>query len=72
MNGQQAFAPVLDALSTMQSNVSSVQKGQAHTYLEQFQKSSEAWTSTFAMLHSPQATDEAKLFAATTLKGKVW
>jgi transportin-3 len=72
MNGQQAFAPVLDALATMsQSNVADSQKGQAHSYLEQFQKSAEAWTSTFAMLQSPQSTDEAKLFAATTLKGKV-
>lgn len=69
MNG--AFAPVLDALATMKSNVGNAQKGQAHTYLEQFQKSAEAWTSTFDMLQSPQASDEAKLFAATTLKGKV-
>ena len=72
MNGQQALVPVLSALATMQSNVGNAQKGQAHTYLEQFQKSQEAWTSTFAMLQSPQATDEARLFAATTLKGKVW
>lgn len=71
MNGQQAFAPVLSALATMSSNVDRAQKGQAHQYLEQFQKSSEAWTSTFAILQSPEATDEAKLFAATTLKGKV-
>ncbi|KAK3719285.1 Nuclear import receptor [Vermiconidia calcicola] len=71
-SGQQAFAPVLNALATMQqSNVGDAQKGQAHSYLEQFQKSSEAWTSTFAMLQSPQSTDEAKLFAATTLKGKI-
>lgn len=47
------------------------QKTQAHEFLEQFQKSQEAWTSTFAILQSPQAADEAKLFAATTLKGKV-
>lgn len=70
MNGN-AFAPVMDALATMKSNVGSNQKGQAHSYLEQFQKSSEAWTSTFEMLQSPLATDEARLFAATTLKGKV-
>ena len=67
--GQQAFAPVLDALATMQSTVGN--KVQAHSYLEQFQKSSEAWTSTFAILQSSEATAEAKLFAATTLKGKV-
>ena len=72
-NANDAFAPVLNALATMQqSNVGDTQKGQAHSYLEQFQKSSEAWTSTFAMLQAPQASDEARLFAATTLKGKVW
>lgn len=69
MNG--AFAPVLDALATMKSNTGNAQKTQAHNYLEQFQKSAEAWTSTFELLQSPQASDEAKLFAATTLKGKV-
>ncbi|KAF2484969.1 armadillo-type protein [Neohortaea acidophila] len=69
---QQPFAPVLSALATMQSNVGNAQKGQAHSFLEQFQKSSEAWTSTFAMLQATQQTsDEAKLFAATTLKGKI-
>jgi transportin-3 len=68
---QEAFAPVLAALATMSSNADRSQKGQAHTYLEQFQKSSEAWTSTFAILQTPSSTDEAKLFAATTLKGKV-
>jgi len=31
----------------------------------------EAWTTTFSMLHAADTTDEAKLFAATTLKGKV-
>lgn len=68
---QQAFAPVLAALATMQGNVDRAQKGQAHQYLEHFQKSTEAWTTTFAILQSPEATDASKLFAATTLKGKV-
>lgn len=91
----QAFAPVLAALSTMESNVDRAQKGQAHEYLEQFQKSvcpadsmsinaikdnrasanpciqAEAWTSTISMLQTQDATFQAKLFAATTLKGKV-
>ncbi|KAI7236987.1 ARM repeat-containing protein [Hortaea werneckii] len=71
MNGQQAFAPVLSALATMSSNADRSQKGQAHQYLEQFQKSEEAWSATFAILHAPQSSDEAKLFAATTLKGKI-
>jgi len=67
----QAFAPVLAALATMSSTGNREQKAQAHAYLEEFQKSPEAWTSTFAILQSADATDEAKLFAATTLKGKV-
>lgn len=67
------FAPVLSALATMSSTgIDRATKHNAHNYLEQFQKSSEAWTSTFAILQSPDSTDEAKLFAATTLKGKVW
>ena len=36
---QQAYAPIMAALATMQSNVDRAQKGQAHEYLEQFQKS---------------------------------
>lgn len=35
----QAFAPVLAALATMQSNVSRSDKTHAHEYLEKFQKS---------------------------------
>lgn len=36
---QQAFAPVLAALDTMQGNVDRAQKGRAHEFLETFQKS---------------------------------
>ncbi|KAF2722007.1 ARM repeat-containing protein [Polychaeton citri CBS 116435] len=73
MNGSstQAFAPVLSALATMSSTADRSQKNQAHTFLEQYQKSSEAWSSTFAILQSQDSSDEAKLFAATTLKGKI-
>ncbi|KAF2235675.1 ARM repeat-containing protein [Viridothelium virens] len=67
----EAFAPVLAALTTMQSNVDRAQKGKAHEYLENFQKSTDAWTTTFSILHSTDAPVEAKLFAATTLKGKI-
>ena len=55
----------------MQSNADRAQKGEAHTYLEQFQKSSEAWTLSFEILQAPASDDQAKLFAATTLKGKI-
>ncbi|KAL8780488.1 MAG: hypothetical protein Q9213_006448 [Squamulea squamosa] len=63
--------PVLAALSTMQANVERAQKSQAHAYLEKFQKSPEAWTKTHSLLSSPGTIAEAKLFAATTLKGKI-
>ncbi|KAF2091580.1 ARM repeat-containing protein [Saccharata proteae CBS 121410] len=55
----------------MQSNVDRAQKGQAHEYLEQFQKSEQAWETNFTILQSADTAVEAKLFAATTLKGKI-
>ncbi|KAJ5787028.1 hypothetical protein N7457_002018 [Penicillium paradoxum] len=67
----QAFAPVLAAVATMQGNVPRSEKTQAHEFLEKFQKSIEAWTTTHAILQSPDVPVEAKLFAATTLKGKI-
>ncbi|KAL8679895.1 MAG: hypothetical protein Q9186_003865 [Xanthomendoza sp. 1 TL-2023] len=55
----------------MQANVERSQKSQAHEYLENFQKSPEAWNKTHSILSSPKTIAEAKLFAATTLKGKI-
>ncbi|ENI02157.1 hypothetical protein COCC4DRAFT_174979 [Bipolaris maydis ATCC 48331] len=55
----------------MASSADRAQKEQAHQFLEQFQKSEEAWTTTLAMLESNSADAAAKLFAATTLKGKI-
>ncbi|PIA92702.1 hypotheticalsprotein [Cercospora beticola] len=71
MTVNEAFAPVLSALAIMSSSADKSQKTQAHAFLEQFQKSQDAWTHTFSILQSAQSTDEAKLFAATTLKGKI-
>ncbi|KAI9774581.1 MAG: Nuclear import receptor [Geoglossum simile] len=67
---QQAFAPVLAALATLQGNVERTQKSQAHDFLERFQKSPEAWAAMHSLLRS-DASAEAKIFAATTLKGKI-
>ncbi|KAK8090951.1 hypothetical protein PG994_000456 [Apiospora phragmitis] len=68
---QEAFAPaaVLDAVLTMRSNDAG-RKKKAATYLENFQKSPSAWTTTITILKS-DAEPEAKVFAATTLKGKI-
>lgn len=68
-NGEAAFAPVLQAMSVMRSG-SRDEKKQAHEYLEAFQKSTEAWQVVMSILQSNIA-DEAKLFAATTLRGKI-
>jgi len=65
------YAPVLAAVDTMQSNTDRAQKGQAHEFLDKFQKTPEAWNTTFAILQSDGATVQGKMFAATTLKGKV-
>ncbi|KAF2469654.1 ARM repeat-containing protein [Lindgomyces ingoldianus] len=70
---QQAFGPgpVLAAHNMMQSGADRAQKEEAHHYLEKFQKSQEAWTITFEILQSSGVDVAAKLFAATTLKGKI-
>lgn len=64
-----AFTPVLTAMSTMRDGQRE-QKKAAHQFLESFQKSAEAWQITIGLLQS-QADAEAKLFAATTLRGKI-
>ncbi|KAF1361052.1 ARM repeat-containing protein [Lizonia empirigonia] len=68
---QQVYEPVLAAHNVMQSGSNRAQKEQAHQFLEKFQKSQEAWTTTLAMLESSSVDAAAKLFAATTLKGKI-
>ncbi|KAI5293358.1 Nuclear import receptor [Ascosphaera acerosa] len=69
--GAPPYTPVLSALATMSKNVPSQEKLQAHEYLEKFQKSPGAWVATHAILQSADVPVEAKLFAATTLKGKI-
>ncbi|KAF2196361.1 ARM repeat-containing protein [Delitschia confertaspora ATCC 74209] len=68
---QESFAPVLEAMAAMQSSGDRARKEQAHQFLESFQKSEGAWQATFAILQSPNADASVKLFAATTLKGKI-
>ncbi|KAH9883747.1 exportin 1-like protein [Xylariomycetidae sp. FL2044] len=69
--GHQSFAPdeVLQAMLTMRGG-DSEKKKKAHQYLESFQKSTTAWTTTIAILQS-SAEPDVKLFAATTLRGKI-
>ncbi|KAI0025529.1 exportin 1-like protein [Xylariomycetidae sp. FL0641] len=68
---QQTFAPddVLQAMMTMRGG-NSDKKKKAHEFLESFQKSAGAWTTTINILQS-NAEADVKLFAATTLRGKI-
>ncbi|CAJ2512913.1 Uu.00g010320.m01.CDS01 [Anthostomella pinea] len=68
---QQTYHPeeVLQAMLTMRGGDSD-KKQKAHEYLGGFQKSTGAWTTTITILQS-NAEADAKLFAATTLRGKI-
>ncbi|KAI2621125.1 ARM repeat-containing protein [Hypoxylon sp. NC1633] len=68
---RQTFGPdeVLQAMLTMRGGDSDKKK-KAHEYLESFQKSPTAWTTTITILQS-NAEADVKLFAATTLRGKI-
>ncbi|KIW34077.1 uncharacterized protein PV07_00877 [Cladophialophora immunda] len=70
-NPASGYAPILSALATMQSNAGKEEKTNAHEFLEKFQKSLEAWNTTHAILQDSAVPAEARLFAATTLKGKI-
>ncbi|KAM0281800.1 hypothetical protein ACHAQH_003382 [Verticillium albo-atrum] len=71
-NGAQgSYSPenVLAAVVTMRGGEREAKK-QAHEYLERFQKSKDAWPLVIGILQS-DADAEAKLFAATTMRGKL-
>ncbi|KAI1446402.1 ARM repeat-containing protein [Annulohypoxylon stygium] len=71
-DAQPAFGPeeVLQAMLTMRGGAAEKRKKEAHEYLELFQKSPAAWTTSITILQS-NAEADVKLFAATTLRGKI-
>ncbi|ORY83698.1 armadillo-type protein [Protomyces lactucae-debilis] len=62
--------PLLAALQTLYGNSERSQKEQASKFLEDFQKSQEAWQLALSLLQE-DASVEAKLFAAQTLRMKI-
>ncbi|KAK9478073.1 armadillo-type protein [Lipomyces japonicus] len=66
-----AIAPVLQALDALYSNSDRQTKEHVGQYLEQFQKSSEAWSTSHSILTSNALPLQAKVFAAQTLRSKV-
>jgi len=68
---QEALAPILTAVETMHTNADKAQKQSAADYLDQFQKTTEAWNTCIAILQTASLSGQIKVFAATTLKGWV-
>lgn len=67
----ESFEMLYRALQTLYSNSSRNEKEQANHFLEEFQKSKDAWMTTHMVLQDNNASMEAKLFAAQTLRNKV-
>ncbi|EMR09807.1 hypothetical protein PNEG_01988 [Pneumocystis murina B123] len=65
------FGALYEALKTLYSNSSRNEKERANNYLEEFQKSRDAWATTHLVLRDNEASIEAKLFAAQTLRNKI-
>jgi transportin-3 len=70
VSAQEALAPILTAVDTMQSSTDKVQKQSAADYLDQFQKTSDAWNTCIAILQTSNLSPQMKMFAATALKGQ--
>ncbi|KAF1987496.1 putative mRNA transport regulator [Aulographum hederae CBS 113979] len=69
-----AIAPVLQAVDALQSNADREAKIKAHEYLDNFQKTA-TWQATVAILQvdlpDHSVSVQQRMFAATTLKGKI-
>ncbi|EEB08323.1 karyopherin [Schizosaccharomyces japonicus yFS275] len=62
---------LVNALQTLYSNSDRAQKVEANAYLEEFQKSTAGWDVSVNILRQPDASIEAKLFAAQTIRQKI-
>ncbi|ODV95788.1 hypothetical protein PACTADRAFT_75014 [Pachysolen tannophilus NRRL Y-2460] len=73
-NGTITLEALQQALQTMYSNVSNDVKHQANNYLENFQKSQEAWNVVFEVLNNSSSSPDLlllKMFCAQTLRSKI-
>jgi hypothetical protein len=64
-------AQLLEALNALYHHEDKQVKDQASRWLESWQQSPEAWSSSDAVLHDPSSTMEAQYFCAQTLRTKV-
>ncbi|BFZ53805.1 Nuclear import receptor [Savitreella phatthalungensis] len=69
------YSELLGALNALYTATDRATRDRANEYLEKFQKSVDAWQATHAILAAPEsdpsATQEARLFAAQTLRRKL-
>ncbi|KAI9502275.1 armadillo-type protein [Coemansia spiralis] len=70
-NQQQSVGEVINALNSLYQGTNLAGREQANTWLEQFQKTKEAWTISDAILGTAELGLEAKVFAAQTLRNKI-
>ncbi|KAJ2776621.1 Nuclear import receptor [Coemansia javaensis] len=66
-----ATGEVIAALNALYQGTTLAEREQANAWLEQFQKTTQAWTTADAILGSAELGLEPKLFAAQTLRNKV-
>ncbi|KAJ2609513.1 Nuclear import receptor [Coemansia sp. RSA 1804] len=70
-NQQQSVGEVINALNSLYQGSDLVGREQANAWLERFQKTTEAWTTSDAILGTAELGPEAKMFAAQTLRNKI-
>ncbi|KAI8321900.1 ARM repeat-containing protein [Martensiomyces pterosporus] len=71
MSNQPAVDEVINALNALYQSADLKAREQANSWLEQFQKTTQAWTTSDAILGTAELGLEAKLFAAQTLRNKI-
>ncbi|ORX98968.1 ARM repeat-containing protein [Basidiobolus meristosporus CBS 931.73] len=67
----EAIDRVLQALSALYGNTDSATKEEANIWLEDFQKTTEAWTTADVLIRHEKVGLEARLFAAQTFRAKI-
>ncbi|KAJ1962199.1 Nuclear import receptor [Dipsacomyces acuminosporus] len=71
MSNQPAVDEVINALNALYQSADLNAREQANSWLQQFQKTTQAWTTSDAILGTAGLGLEAKLFAAQTLRNKI-
>ncbi|KAJ1895434.1 Nuclear import receptor, partial [Kickxella alabastrina] len=71
MSAQSSVSEVANALTALYQGTSQEARDQANAWLGQFQKTTQAWSTSDAILGSEELGPEAKMFAAQTLRNKI-